>query len=161
MPDIIIHGASSFLGKHFTKRLLSQGIPFTILARQQSDVAFAENKQGVSIVRYIDSLHEINTSLLSVKSPVFIEFSWNGVFGSERNNPAQITVNVPLVISSVEIAHRMNAIQWIGFGSQAEYGNLGKKIKETDPCNPLTLYGKSKLFCSRISEELCVAYGIS
>jgi nucleoside-diphosphate-sugar epimerase len=46
----------------------------------------------------------------------------------------------------------------VGFGSQAEYGNLNKVISENDLCKPTTLYGKSKLLCSQISSELCATY---
>lgn len=161
MPDIVVHGASSFLGRHFSKRLINDGIPFTILARHYSDIKFAENKPGVSVVRYENSLFEIDISFLSVTAPTFFEFSWNGVFGSQRNSPEQLSVNIPLIISSIELAHQLNAKHWIGFGSQAEYGNLDKKIIETDPNYPVTLYGKSKLICSKISEELCSTYGIN
>src|SRR6187549_2693400 len=161
MPNIILHGASSFLGRHFSKRLLDKGIPFTILARQHSNVAFAENKPSVEIIRYVNSLKEINVSSLSASSPVFIEFSWKGVFGNERNHPEQLTINIPLIISSIELANSLNAMHWIGFGSQAEYGNLDKKITEIDPCSPVTLYGKSKLICSQISKELCSKFNIA
>ncbi len=160
MPDIIIHGATSFLGKHFIRKLISNQIPITVLARESSDISAVENSSFVRIIRYKKSLSEINTDTLNHASPSFFEFSWHGVFGADRNIPEQISVNIPLIISSITLAHQTNSKHWIGIGSQAEYGNLDKRITELDECNPTTLYGKSKLWCSQISSELCKSYNI-
>jgi UDP-glucose 4-epimerase len=160
MSDIIIHGASSFLGRHLAKKLISMNTPFTIIARSSSDLEYCSNNSSVTIRRYKKSIDEIVELTASGEKVIFLEFSWHGVFGSERNDPAQLTVNIPLFISSVTAAKRFNAWHWIGVGSQAEYGNLNKKISEDEKCNPTTLYGKSKLLCSSLTAELCNAYGI-
>ena len=160
MQNIIIHGATSFLGKHFVEKLISNGIPITIIARKTSDLSAFENNSLIKIIRYKKNLNELNIESFKTQLPVFFEFSWNGVFGSERNIPEQISINIPLTISSINLAHQLNAKHWIGVGSQAEYGNLDKRITELDECIPVTLYGKSKLLCSQISAELCKAYGI-
>lgn len=158
MPEIILHGVSSFLGKHFAKFLNAHNIHFTVLARHSSNISFLENCQNISIIRYHKSLNEIQG--IDFPMSTFFEFSWHGVFGTERNDPAQLSVNVPLIISSIELAHAIHSRHWVGIGSQAEYGNLDKHITETDSCHPTTLYGKSKLICSNLSAELCNAYQI-
>ncbi len=160
MNDIIIHGASSFLGKNFIKLLISKKIQIYIIARATSKISFCENCPAIKIYRYEKSISEINSQSFEVKNPIFFEFSWYGVFGSDRNIPEQLSVNIPLIISSIVFAKKINAKHWIGIGSQAEYGDLNKEIFENDTCTPTTLYGKSKLLCSKISEELCRAYNI-
>lgn len=160
MPEIIIHGASSFLGKHFIRKLIAEKNHVIVFARKSTNLSAIENNPLVHIYRYQQSLDEINTDSIAINRPVFLEFSWHGVFGSERNNEEQLTVNIPLIKSSVELAHRLNAKHWIGIGSQAEYGNLDKRISESDICRPTTLYGKAKLQCSEISADLCKQYGI-
>lgn len=158
MPDIIIHGVTSFLGKHFARYLNARNIPFTTIARNTSNLGFLEDFKNVNVIRYSKSLAEIKGE--PIENNVFYEFSWHGVFGTERNNPEQLTVNIPLTISSVKLANQLKSSHWIGIGSQAEYGNLDKEISENDECNPTTLYGKSKLLSSQISAELCKAYKI-
>lgn len=160
MPDIIVHGASSFLGRHFVKKLISKKIPVLILARETSQISFFENQPFVKVIRYKKTISEINAPLYQLSAPMFFEFSWQGVFGSDRNNPEQISVNVPLITSSVNTANMLKAKHWIGVGSQAEYGNLNKRISENDICNPTTLYGKAKLMCSQNSADLCRKFGI-
>lgn len=160
MNSIVVHGASSFLGNNFIKLLISRKINLHIIARSASQISYCENLPNVKIYRYKETISEINCKSILVKGPVFIEFSWDGVFGSDRNMPEQLTVNIPLIVSSIAFAKSLNAKHWIGIGSQAEYGDLNKEITENDTCNPTTLYGISKLLCSKISKELCQAYNI-
>lgn len=160
MNSIVIHGASSFLGKNFIKLLISKKIQIHIIARATSQIPFCENCPTTKIFRYDKSISEINFENIGVNNPVFFEFSWHGVFGSDRNNPEQLSVNIPLIISSISFAKQLNSKHWIGIGSQAEYGDLNKEVAENDTCNPTTSYGKSKLLCSKISEELCRLYKI-
>ena len=160
MNNILIHGASSFLGKEFIKLLISRQIDVNVIARSTSQIPFCENCPLVKVFRYNNSISEVDYRSIPIKNPVFFEFSWQGVFGSDRNNPEQFSVNIPLIISSITFAKKLNAKHWVGIGSQAEYGDLNKEISEKDICNPTSNYGKSKLLCSKISEELCQAYNI-
>jgi UDP-glucose 4-epimerase len=160
MPEIVIHGASGFLGKHFVKKLISENVLVTILAREASLLPVVESNPLVTIYRYKDSLEILGRQNIPVKFPVFFEFSWQGVFGSERNKQEQSSVNIPLINSSIQLAAKLNAQHWIGIGSQAEYGNLDKRISESDVCRPTTEYGKAKLECAELSAELCKRSGM-
>ena len=160
MPDIIIHGASGFLGKHFVAKLISENIPAVIIARESSQIKLPANHPLVKIHRYRKNISELTAENFQVSNPVFFEFSWSGVFGSERNSESQLTENIPLITSSINLAHALKSAHWIGIGSQAEYGNLNKKISENDECHPTTLYGKAKLQCSELSAELCKKFSM-
>jgi nucleoside-diphosphate-sugar epimerase len=158
--DIIIHGPSSFLGKHLLRYFIDHNIFPIIICRTKSNIDEFENTKLFKIYRYTNKIDEINLTELHLLNPIFIDFAWNGVFGSERNSVEQISVNIPNIISSIEFANNNKCVHWVGFGSQAEYGNLDKIISENDFCKPTTLYGKSKLLCSQISSELCSKFGI-
>ncbi len=160
--NFCVHGASSLIGKNFCKYLLSKGYLIIIFSRSTSNLEFLENQPNVVIYRYDKSILELIDKVSKVDNAVFVDIAWDGVFGTEKNNPKQITINIPQIISSIELSKNIGVKHWIGFGSQAEYGNINSqtKIDERFPCDPATLYGKSKLFCSKISEELCRVYGI-
>jgi len=158
---IVIHGASSFLGKHFIEFLLNTNNMVIAITRETSKLRDYESIKNLVIMRYKKSLKELmGRSLTELSGSIFYEFSWQGVFGTQRNDLEQYTANIPLIISSVEFANYINAKHWIGIGSQAEYGNLNKKAQEDYECNPTTLYGKSKLICSQITNDLCARFGI-
>lgn len=160
MPDIIVHGASGFLGKHFVRKLISEKNHVYILARRSSAIDEFVKSSNTTIIRYDHSISEIDPSTIKINSPVYFEFAWQGVFGSERNDEKQLSVNVPMIKASITLAHALNARHWVGLGSQAEYGNLNKRISESDDCTPTTLYGKAKLECCKLSVSLCAEYGI-
>jgi len=160
-PKIIIHGASSFLGKNFTKSLIENGYEIFILSRPSSNLSFLPNKKEIKIFRYNHIEEILQKKILSnLNYNIFFEFSWYGVFNDKRNDPQQLTINIPLIINSIKIAKHLHSKHWIGFGSQAEYGIHNYKISEETPCNPTTLYGKAKYICSQIANILCTAYGI-
>lgn len=158
---IVIHGASGFLGRHLIRALLKTDNPVFALVRKTTKLPNFPASKNLTIVEYKKSLRELEKRFSkNLKGAVFYEFAWQGVFGTERNKPEQYTVNVPLMISSVEFADYIKAKHWIGIGSQAEYGNLNKKVSETDQCQPTTLYGKAKLICSEITQDLCQEFKI-
>ncbi len=155
---IIIHGASGFLGKHFLKALNNQGHrDVTVIAREGSKVSSEGNHK---IYTYKNNIKELMEDFSGKGGGVFFEFSWHGVFGGKRNEAEQLTVNVPLITFSVEFANHIKAKHWVGFGSQAEYGNRNRKINEEDTTAPTTLYGKAKVITGEISRELCNIYGM-
>ncbi len=157
-----IHGASSLIGKNFCKYLLSNGYSFTVIARAESKLDFMENEKNISIYKYNKSISELVGKIPKIKDGVFIHLAWAGVFGTEKDIPSQITFNIPELIYSIELSNSIEIKHWIGFGSQAEYGNINSKnkIDENFPLNPITLYGKSKVICSNVARELCKTYNI-
>lgn len=159
---IIIHGASSFLGKHFLEALEKmENKKVLILARENSGITPAASGENIKIFRYKKNIEELTEkSFKDFYGGVFFDFTWQGVFGSERNNPEQLTVNIPLTISSLEFAKHIKTKHWISCGSQAEYGNQNKKLSEEDGLKPKTLYGRAKVISSQIARELCEIYKI-
>ena len=98
---------------------------------------------------------ELAEKLREQQSDIFIHCAWRGVGGQERNADFQMSENVPLTLASVELAATAGCRQWIGLGSQAEYGNANRILDETAPTNPTTLYGKAKLAAGNGALALC------
>lgn len=167
MAEIIyIHGASSFIGRHFIKKLVEYNIHIIIFARNTSNLKYLDNtnSKGLITIKFYDaSLEDIVSKYPEnnkQKDGVFIDFAWLGVFNKYRNAPEQIFVNIPMVINSIKLAAKLGVKHWIGFGSQAEYGVKNHRISEDELCSPSTVYGKSKLICSQIADEMCKLYDI-
>ena len=150
------------IGRNFCGYLIDNNYSFTVFARASSDLGFLENKKNVVIYRYEKSIAELIGKASEIKNAVFVNLAWAEVDPEKRNDPMQMTFNIPEVIASVELSKKIGVKHWIGFGSQAEYGNINidHRVDEHFPCNPVTLYGKAKLFCAGISAELCKAYGM-
>jgi nucleoside-diphosphate-sugar epimerase len=107
-------------------------------------------------LKYSDLLDTTTIERLQERKPdVFIHCGWRGVGGHERNEAFQITSNIPTTIQAVELAAAAGCRQWIGLGSQAEYGNLNRRISEDAPLIPTTVYGKAKLAAGVAALALC------
>jgi len=161
-PHIVITGATGFIGSAIVRELALRGTPTTILLRPDSDTGRLRGIKGFETLHYSDLSDAATADSLRQRKPdVFIHCAWRGVGGRDRNESYQITGNVPAAIHAATLAADAGCAQWIGLGSQAEYGNLNQRINEDAALRPTTLYGKAKLAAGIAALALCEARQIS
>lgn len=159
---IILTGATGFIGSAVLAEALARGTRVLALARADSDCQRLAELKGYELIRcarldesgLADRLRECQPTTL-------IHCAWRGVAGSERQATHQITDNLPLTLASVQLAEASGCSQWIGLGSQAEYGNPNHIIAETEPTRPTTIYGKAKLAAGIAALALCETTGLA
>jgi nucleoside-diphosphate-sugar epimerase len=159
---VFLTGASGFVGSFFLRNLLSYSEhEVLVLLRKPKDAWRIQDllPKVRIIVGELDQLEIIEAELLDFDPDAFVHLAWNGVLGSERNDSSQWR-NVSLTMELVELAKRLNVENFIGLGSQAEYGPCQNKIDEFCQTKPTTFYGVSKLAAQLLSEKLCVGHGI-
>ncbi len=163
MPrHVVITGATGFIGAAVLTELLARDARVTALLRAESDLSRLATLRGFETLRYSRlSDPELVRTLGSSKPDVFIHCGWRGVGGSERNEAFQITENLPATLEAVELAAATGCRQWIGVGSQAEYGNQNCRISEDAPLRPTTIYGKAKLAAGVAAMALCESRGLA
>jgi UDP-glucose 4-epimerase len=160
---VVITGATGFIGASIASEFLHAGDSVIVLTRSNSNLSRLSNlRSDISIVEYstLEPIH-FNFSSMAEGADIFVHCAWSGVAGSDRNEAFQITTNIPTTMHSVELAAMLGCQQWIGLGSQAEYGNLNCKISESCTNLPTTLYGKAKLAAGISAMGLCLAYQMS
>lgn len=159
MPShVAITGATGFIGSAVLAELLSCGSRVTVLLRPDSNPARLAGMKGYEPLGYSRLLDARTIGDLAEKSPdVFIHCGWRGVGGQERNEPFQITENIPATLDAVQLAAAAGCKQWIGLGSQAEYGNQNLRMNEEALLRPTTVYGKAKLAAGVAALALCEA----
>jgi UDP-glucose 4-epimerase len=151
---IAITGSSGFLGKALVRIFSKNNHKIICLVRNELS---SENSGDLSFIKYSDKLNtdSVIVHLSKFQPDVFIHCAWKGIVGATRNETYQFNYNIPLAIESVLLAKIAGCKQWIGTGSQAEYGNYKKIIIETEATNPNTNYGKAKLAAGILALELC------
>ncbi len=159
---IVITGATGFIGAAIVREFLMSGDEVIVLTRANSNLSRLKSvRHSLQLVTYGSLVEEgLIESIAANQTDVFIHCAWRGVGGDERNEAFQISENIPTTIQSVELAAKLGCQQWIGLGSQAEYGNLNCKISESSGILPTTLYGKAKLSAGIAALGLCEAYEI-
>lgn len=158
----VLTGSTGFIGSAVLEELLTRGRRVVVLTRPDSDCRRLSGLKGFEQLTYV-RLDDpgLSERLKEAGAFVFIHCAWRGVAGKDRGADYQITENVPLTIESVRLAVRCGCRQWIGLGSQAEYGNPNRVISEASPVAPTTLYGRAKLAAGIASLALCDAAGLN
>ena len=158
----VITGASGFIGAATAADLIASGHKVTALLRIGSNPRRLESMTGPNRLQY-SSFSDPNTvtALKASQPDVFIHCGWRGVSGQDRNEAFQVTDNIQMSMESVDLAAKVGCRRWIGLGSQAEYGNQNRRLDETAPLQPTTLYGKAKLATGIACLALAEARGLS
>ena len=152
---LLITGATGFIGADLVRRLARENVQMALLIRPGSNLWRVEPlPKNATIVH--GTLADLPVAKIASFAPdTVVHAAWHGVSNQHRNEPAQILENLVPTVRLVEGARDAGCRNFIGLGSQAEYGPLNKKISETDPTEPTTLYGATKLAACHLTRQLC------
>ena len=158
---IFLTGASGFVGSHLLEQLVGTDHQVAVLLRPGGDRRRIQKfLASVQVIEGDLSQSDGWSAQLQRFVPeTVIHLAWSGVLNADRDNTAQ-TQNVSDTAELVKAAHRAGAKNWIGLGSQAEYGPCSRRIREDQPTNPTTLYGASKLASCWLARSLCAKLGL-
>ena len=146
-------GATGFIGSHLVEALVQQGAQVRCLVRNTSQLEWIkdlpvelvvgdcrEKNSLKQAVQGVDQVFHLAGAIMAVQEETFFEVNGLG------------TKN--LVQACIE--HNTRLEKFIYLSSQAAAGPCpsGGKKKESDPCEPVSPYGKSKL----LGEELALSH---
>ncbi|HEX4958212.1 MAG TPA: NAD(P)-dependent oxidoreductase [Lacibacter sp.] len=143
-----VTGSNGFIGKALVHALQQQGHDVCVLVR-------TADAQNTNAILYHSSLLECTHALRQWQPDVFFHLAWRGVDGAQRNSEENHSYNYQLGIDSVQLAKQAGCKQWIGAGSQAEYGVLNKELTEEEKGSQVTEYGLTKQRLYTETKLLC------
>ena len=150
MKKIIITGANGFVGSFLARKLREHHFDVTCLVRKGSDISLLSKDDNIVFINYnndeqiknVFRNHEILIHLAAkTKAKKWSEFQIANIF---------------LTNKLIDIFNSENSFeQFIFISSQAAAGpSKGDKPKtEDDFCNPLSMYGKSKLEAEKLVQK--------
>ena len=138
MKRVLISGGTGFIGSWVASHLSNIGYQVGILSRHGSD---SWRLKDLAVTRYSDP----RVALADFKPKFVLSLDWDGVENSDRNSKKQQFSNVERVVKFATLCHSSGVQNFIGVGSQAEYGPKNLVISEDMECNPTTEYGCAKL----------------
>lgn len=151
---ILITGISGFLGSQIAKQLISLGHKLIATKRPSSNLWRCEDYANK--LTWIN-LNEANwqSKILEFHPEIIIHTAWSGVSAIDRDDWDIQFSNIEFALKLLQIAKQCKVKKFIGFGSQAEYGNFSGIVDENYPLNPTSAYGASKIAISQIIKNYC------
>lgn len=143
---ITIAGANSFIGKRLLKKVADEDV--VAVVREGSSFTYP----GVKIV-HCNMQDYGRLGDLCGKGDVFIDLTWRGSRGADRQNKEMQELNYISTLAAMKSMAEVGYGTLVSAGSQAEYGQCEGTITENTPVNPNTEYGiyKVKIF-EQVSE---------
>lgn len=161
MKQIVVTGATSFLGSNVIRELLKANCIIYALVRKESP-NISQIPQSNKVQFCYGALNNIKEALQTIKSAdVFIHFAWDGSGDKGRGAEDIQMKNVQYAMDALQVAQRLGCRQFIFPGSQAEYGIKHHLISEVDSTDPISPYGKAKEKFAYNAQEYCNLYDIN
>lgn len=157
---ILVTGAGGFVGAAVVSSALSAGHDVIALVRPTGNRQRLDEHGAIVVPVNLADGVELEATLRHHRPDVIVHSAWSGVSNASRHERSQITDNVSVALSLVDAAAAAGAGKFIGIGSQAEYGLLSGKIRETALPSPTSLYGAAKVAVQFLTAQLCADAGI-
>jgi len=160
MDNILVTGATGFIGTNLTRALLSRGYKVHILCRPSSNIWRLEDIKDKIILHHIDILDK--ASLNSTSEKIFPSYIFHlaayGAYPRRQTDSKKIhDINVTGTANLLEATKSIPYKCFINTGSSSEYGPSSLPMKETDKLYPNTDYGISKatatLLCQKFAQD--------
>ncbi|MEY8354110.1 NAD(P)-dependent oxidoreductase [Lachnospiraceae bacterium 54-53] len=145
--NVVVTGATSFLGRALTDRLLREHCQVFAVVRPGSRNmgGFYKERKGLTLIeRQLEEMEELDR-VIHEPCQAFYHFGWDGS-GSEGRMKREVQQkNVEDSLKALEGARRLGCSRFLFSGSQAEYGIHEEAMTEETECTPVSEYGKAKL----------------
>lgn len=159
--DVVVTGATSFIGAVTVRQLLQQGHRVCAVVRPASShmehlwaCVPEEGKDRLQVVALpLDRIEEIDQELQAADA--WVQIGWDGAGSDNRMLRDVQQDNVRHGLGAVRAAGKLGCKRFLFTGSQAEYGIHHSRITEETPCHPVSEYGKAKADFANLGKELC------
>ncbi len=160
--NILLTGASGFLGSALLQSFIGKKHQIKVLLRENSDFSKLPESENYEQVILKDYKNLKDIKLDTFNGYTIVNCGWKGVQGGERNQLWQYKDNLDFMNELLLLIESSNCNHLINFGSHAEYGPLNKKIDEDCKKLPTTAYGRSKNIVHNLAknylQEISVKY---
>ena len=150
MKAIVVTGATSMLGIATIKAALHDGVNkiYAVVRPDSSNInRLPKSKKIVVISSKLEDYHLL-TDLIQEECEAFYHFAWEASRKDSKDRYFDVEVsyrNIGYALQAYEAARKLHCKNFVGAGSQSEYGNLRNEIQRPDDiASPVTALGIAK-----------------
>lgn len=162
MNRVIITGASGFIGKALTKKMLEYGIEVYAIIRNIDKISDLSNFKNLVIVEAkLDNYKNLASQITERGFDVFYHFAWEGVAGeSFKNHELQLS-NAIYACDAILTAIELKCKKFVFAGTINEF-EVQKYLKVDHQISPrfTCIYATGKLAAGMICKTLASNHGI-
>ena len=160
MENVIVTGATSFIGISLINRLMRKNINVYAIARPHSSrLNCIPDAPNVHIIE--SELDDLAGLVLPVKNcDVLYHIAWSSDFISPRFNIDGQMINVRYAENAMKLAEKHRCTTFLGVGSQAECGLIDGCITSSTKPNPKTAYAIAKVAAYDSLMNMCSINGM-
>lgn len=160
MQNIILTGATGFIGSYLLKEFLNRGYNVYCVVRPNTDkMVKLEKLKNVYLIQ--KPLEQLTTlDFPNVQYSAFFHLGWCGVNITEINDHFVHETNLAISKKCITISSQLGCKYFIDTGSRAEYGSISGVYEESKNCMPYDAYGKFKYEFYKYAYSICPQYDI-
>ena len=163
MSDVLITGASGFIGANLVNDLINSKDQIHILIRKESNLWRLNNIISRCNVHFVDisRIKDVANIISKIKPEIVYHCATYGVYSNQKDTDKIEKTNLigtKNLISS--LAKNNNLKRLVNLGSVFEYGPKLGLIKETDSTQGLDHYSKSKILQTKMVEDFVNQYNL-
>lgn len=162
MKNIIVTGASSFIGRNLVRKLDESGnyCIFAVVRRGAGNARLFPMTGRVRVVELDMGEYSRIPELLQQPLDACVALAWNGTRGSARDDYALQEENYRHSMECLYAVCSLGCKKFLSAGSQAEYGPMHGVVTEESACLPNTAYGREKLRFYQDASKVCEKNGV-
>lgn len=163
MKEILITGATGFIGANLVRHALERGERVHVLCRAGSN---KWRLKGVSSRIHIHAADiqraaDIQNALRSIRPHVIYHLASYGAYPFQADSTTMIRTDIGGTLTLLEAARNVDRLEAIlSAGSSTEYGFKTEPMRERDILEPNTAYGAAKASQTVLSQFFAHAYGM-
>lgn len=155
--DVLVTGATGFIGLHTVRALLRCGYRVHILIRPSSDLSALVECANKIVVHSVDITNrEAVITIIKDIAPVHIFHLATSTIMSGKTADAKtlLATNIEGTINLMDAASHIGVSSFINMGSFLEYGPKNHPVAEDERCDPAELYAVTKLAATLYGQGL-------
>ena len=161
MENIVITGATGFLGSHLAQWFLEQGDRVYALVRPGS-AKLQYLPEHRNLIPVYGTMEEAADCVEEIgHADAWFHFAWGGVNREEIDSPEVQARNVSGSLECVRTAARLGCGMFMDAGSRVEYGAVDGVMREDVECHPINQYGRAKWEFYQKAAPLCRKLGLN
>lgn len=155
--NIVVNGASGYIGFHLVKKLLEEGNTVYAVCGSSSGFLTNINNQKNLIILSKDDV-VLEDKLKNSNASVWYQIAWHGACGKERSNPVLQLQNEIMSVKSLQFAESIGCKKIIFTGTV--YENLTESILANQSFNSNSFYILAKKHTYELTYQLSKSMNI-